>query len=34
MAIPQTGLKKVWKSRRSFQGNRTCSREINQLQFK
>jgi len=27
-----TGLQKVWKSRRSFLGNQTCSREINQLQ--
>jgi len=26
------GLQKVWKSGRSFPGNRTCSREINQLQ--
>jgi len=30
----QPGLQKVWKSGRSFPGNRTCSREINQLQVK
>jgi len=32
--IPLTGLQKVWKPGRSFLGNRTCSREINQLQVK
>jgi len=30
----QAGLQKVWKSWRSFQGNRTCLQEINQLQVK
>jgi len=34
VSMTSAGLQKVWKSGRSFPGNRTCSREINQLQVK
>jgi len=34
LATLHTGLQKVWKLGRNFPENRSCSREINQLQVK